>query len=296
MWRGRVIYTFIATCSLLAAGCVSVPGDSRQQLVNLPLASTYADASFTLSNVSLSNLLCSGGESECPGAGDAFSEQVRRVAGRLQEGARRLYPDLAQRIPNVASGQFEVFVTAAEDVGSASTADGRIALNGGLARQSPDDAWLAFVIAREMGHVIARHPEERSLLSMATSVVLNIAIPGSGLLKSALSTVGSALAARSKEASQAREADAIALRLLRESGYPLRDVAHSLESARPLNDNNAWSRHFTNATGSLHAAAQAEARAARPAREATERTRLAARSLDPELLAAERPSLPVSAR
>lgn len=265
-----------------------MPGDSRQQLVNLPIASTYADASFSLGTVSLSNLLCNGGESECPNADDSFADQVRRVASRLQDGVRRLYPDLGQRTPNVAGGQFEVFVVAGNEAGSASTADGRIALNAGLARQSPDDAWLAFVIAREMGHVIARHPEERSLISMATSVVLNIAIPGSGLLKSALSTVGSALAARSNEASQAREADLIAVRLLRQSGYPLHEVAHSLERTPPT-DNNAWSRHFTNAAGSVHAAAQAEARTA-------ERTRLAGRSSGAQALAAERPPLPIAAQ
>lgn len=278
----------VVTGCLVAAGCTSVPTDRPRQLVDLPLASAYADAAFTLGNVSWRELWCADGDCQAA-AEDRFEDQAKRVAERLQDGARTLYPDLGRRLPNVAAGRFEVFVVAADDAGSASTADGRIALNSALANGEPDDPWTAFVIAREMGHVIARHPEQKSLLSMATSAILNLVVPGSGLLKSAISAIGSVLAAHGKHQSQAGEADAIALRLLAASGFPLRDVARSLQGARPLPDDNRWTRSFAQSSAHLLAEArQAEApverSAERPPQEATEAPRLAARGPLPEAL------------
>lgn len=279
----RVMMYCVVACCVGAAGCTSMPtDDTPQQLVDLPLASAYADAAFTLSNLAWHGLRCADGD--CPRAPadeERFAAQVKDVAGRLQDGARTLYPDLGRRIPNVAAGRFEVFVLADDDAGSASTADGRIALHSALADGAPEDAWLAFVIAREMGHVIARHPEEKSLLSIAASAILNFVVPGSGLLKSAVSAVGSLLAAHGKHDSQSREADAIAHRLLVASGFPLRNVARSLQNARPLPDDSRWARSFAQSSAALLAetrsAEAVEPSADRPLRGANEAPRLAAR-------------------
>lgn len=252
----------VAGC-LAAAGCAVNPPATPKQLIDMPIASAYADATFTINTLSWRNLLCTGEGDECsaaPPEGERFTGQVKRVAGRLQEGAWRLYPDLAQQIPNVADGRFDIQVVDAEGAGSTATANGRIALNSGLAYQTRDDAWIAFVIAREMGHVIARHPEEKSVFSLLASLALNIAIPGSGLIKTAISTAGSALAAGSKQTVQAREADAIALRLLKASGYPLRDVARSLQTAQPFADDSTWIQRFRKSSVAL----VAEARAGEP--------------------------------
>jgi Zn-dependent protease with chaperone function len=67
----------------------------------------------------------------------------------------------------MASGTGTLAVTG-DEAGSASSANGRIALNAALGKLAPYDEWLAFVIARKMGHVIARHHEENSAASMAT--------------------------------------------------------------------------------------------------------------------------------
>lgn len=114
-------------------------------------------------------------KSACASRGDAvastltpFAAQVQRVAGVLQHGARGLYPDLALRIPGLADRGFDVYVAAGDEPGSVSSASGRIALNAALGVLQPYDDWLAFVIAREMGHVIARHHEENSSVSIAT--------------------------------------------------------------------------------------------------------------------------------
>ncbi|MCG2578687.1 M48 family metalloprotease [Dechloromonas sp. XY25] len=244
-----------------AAGCAVDPPATPKQLIDMPIASAYADATFTLNTMSWRNLVCTGDADECttgPVDGERFTGQVRRVGSRLQEGAQRLYPDLEQRIPNVAAGRFDIQVVDADGPGSSATANGRIALNSGLAAEAPDDAWVAFVIAREMGHVIARHPEERSVFSLLASLVINIAIPGSGLIKTAISTAGSALAAGSKQTVQGREADTIARRLLTASGYPLRDVARSLQNTRPLADDGSWAKRFRKSAADLMAEARTD--------------------------------------
>ena len=181
----------------------------------------------------------------------AFSLQVQRISTQLQEGALSQFPDLASRIPGFAANGFDVYVTTGRQQGSTSSASGRIALNAALGRLQPYDDWLAFVIAREMGHVIARHHEEKSVASMATSVMMNLLIPGSSLLKSAASTVGSGIAAGSKRETQAEEADVIAFVLLEAAGFRLRDVSLSLLVAAPALDDGAWSADFRKSSETL---------------------------------------------
>lgn len=247
------LFVALAVC-LVGAGCSTASKDTRSQLVDVPIASTHADVTFTLTTTSWNDVLCAIDDERCatPEArAERFEQQVKRVAGRLQEGARKLYPDLEQRMPNVAGGSFDVYVVEAEDPGSAVSANGRIALNSAFAAAEPTDEWLAFVIARDMSHVIARHPEENSLLSIVTSVILNVAIPGSGVLKTVITSAGSVLAARSKRNSQATEADAMALKLLKAAGYRLHEVARSLQAASPVLHDNDWARNFRKSSGNF---------------------------------------------
>jgi Zn-dependent protease with chaperone function len=174
--------------------------------------------------------------------------QVKRVAGALQEGVRDMYPDLAQRVPGLGGG-FDVYVAEGNEPGSASSANGKIAINEALGVVQPYDDWVAFVIAREMGHVIARHHEENSAASIAASVFMNIVIPGSGLLKSAVSAGGSGIAAKSRQDAQALEADAIAFSLLKAAGFSLRDVSLSLLVSPALPDDDPWSNNFRKSSG-----------------------------------------------
>lgn len=185
-----------------------------------------------------------------------FSRQVERIASVLQEGARQRYPDLAQRVPKLLDRRFDVYVVTGDAPGSASSANGRIALNAALGAWQPYDDWLAFVIAREMGHVIARHHEENSSASMITSMIMNVFIPISGFLKSLITAGGSRYAAISKRDVQAQEADAIALELLETAGYRLRDVSLALRAAPALPDDDQWSRSFRKSSDKLVAEVQ----------------------------------------
>lgn len=250
---------FIAAAYLGMAGCATAPAGDRAGVVEIPLASVHSDLAFTMMTGSRQNVSCAT-DTDCPGEADVaavirFAMQVRRVAALLQIGAQALYPDLARRVPGLAASRFDVYVVDGDEPGSASSANGRIALNAALGTWQPHDDWVAFVIAREMGHVIARHPEENSAASIATSVIMNLFLPGSGLLKSAVSAGGSRMAAISKRNVQALEADAIALRLLKAAGFSLHDVALSLLIAPVSPEQGVWAKNFRKSSDNLLAEA-----------------------------------------
>lgn len=254
MWFSRRPRFLLVAACLGMASCDTTSTRGNVRLLDNPLASAHSDISFTVNTTFERGFSCVE-NGNCPEAwinGDAhFPARVKRIADTLQSGAHRLYPDLEQRIPGLVNGRFNVYVVANDQPGSASSANGRIVLNSALAALQPDDPWLAFVIAREMGHVIARHHEENSMLSMIASVILNIAIPGSGLLKNALSTGGSYLAGKSRQEIQMLESDRIALNLLDASGFRRRDVVQSLQVAPVLRDGNAWTSRFTRSSAHL---------------------------------------------
>lgn len=229
-------------------------------MLDLPLASVHADIGFTIGGSFRLDPACKA-TGNCPAQAEAdaamrFSMQVERVAAALQNGAREVYPDLAQRVPGLVDNRFDVYVAAGDEPGSASSANGRIALNAALGKPAPYDEWLAFVIAREMGHVIARHHEENSAASMATSLILNILLPGSSLLKAAISAGGAGIAASSKRELQAPEADAIALELLAASGFELDDVALALRIGSVPDGDTSWSQSFRTSSNNLLAEAR----------------------------------------
>ncbi|MBL8383142.1 MAG: M48 family metalloprotease [Burkholderiales bacterium] len=181
-------------------------------------------------------------------AADALHRQARRLLGALASSATRLYPDALGRI-----GGFDVFVADSPDVGAASSASGRIALNAGFAALAPTDDWLAFVIAREMGHVIAGHHDSNSTASIITSVVMNLVLPGSQLVKSALSFAGSQAAAVGSRDRQRGEADQVAIRLLEGAGFTAKTLALNLAvgpGASSLGD-SSWAQAFATTSQAL---------------------------------------------
>jgi hypothetical protein len=253
----RIAGIVVAAASVGMAGCATAPVGDRERMAALPLAAAHSDITFMLTTGSRQHAACAE-KSSCASRGDAigstltpFAAQVQRVADELQHGARDLYPGLALRIPGFADSGFDVYVVAGDEPGSDSSASGRIALNAALGVVLPYDDWLAFVIAREMGHVIARHHEDNSTISIATSVVMSILLPGSGLLKSAASKIGSELTIGSKREQQLREADAIALRVLQAAGHRLHDVALSLAITPAGLDGGSWSQGFRKSSDRL---------------------------------------------
>lgn len=171
----------------------------------------------------------------------AYQAQVRRVGLRLQAAAQSSYPEEVKRI-----GAFDIYVADAKEISTMSSGTGKIAINAGFASVKPTDPWLAFVIAREMGHVVAGHHESNSGASIAVSVLMTLLLPGSGLLKSAISLGGSELASGSRREKQGQEADAVAFKLLAAAGYSSKTVVRSLRQ-KPLGEEDAstaWATDF----------------------------------------------------
>ncbi len=251
MLPNRFALLLAATACLAITGCATVPSESSARLIDIPLASAHADMTFTITSGTRASVPCDDAadsaicpESPASAATHRFTRQVQRLAGVLQKGVRDLYPDLQERVPRLADSGFDVYVVDGNEPGSASSPNGRIALSAALGVQRPYDDWVAFVIAREMGHVIARHHEENSMASMATSTIMNLILPGSSLVKMLISAGSSALAAKSQRGSQALAADAIARDLLVASGLRLRDISLTLMiDPVPLDDGN-WSNDF----------------------------------------------------
>lgn len=295
--RSRRLLVLAAAVCLGMTGCATVPGDSRTRLIDIPLAAAHGDIAFSVTTGTRHGPACTQGEDCPPSAASAatirFAGQVQRLAGILQKGARALYPDLEQRVPRLAGGGFDIHVVDGDGPGSASSPNGRVALNSALGVQRPYDDWVAFVIAREMGHVIARHHEENSLAGIATSALMNIILPGSGVLKLLISAGGSALAAKSQHEAQTLAADAIARDLLVASGLRLRDISLTLLIEPVLLDEGKWSNDFRrsadNFVSHVHTAELAETNTlARQALHQAGRTMIAAGPCQKSALAARR--------
>lgn len=259
MWRARLPGLFVVAIQICIAGCTTAPFGERTRIIDVPLAAAQSEIEFSITSGSRADLLCgedSACASEAEGSGlRLFVLDVERIAGALQKEALQRYPDLAWCTPRKNGGCFDVYIVEGDAPGSSSSANGRIALSAALGRGRSNEGVLAFVIAREMGHVVARHHKERSSLSIVTSALLNFLLPGSGLLKSLISTGGGRLMAISNRNVQATEADAIAFNLLKGAGFRLRDVSKSLLAMPGVGDENRWARDFSRSANRLVAAA-----------------------------------------
>lgn len=261
MWRARLPSLFVVAIQLGIAGCTTAPFGERTRIIDVPLAAAQSEIEFSITSGSRADQVCGEGSacaSEAEGGGlRLFVLDIERIASALQKEALQRYPDLAWCTPRKNGGCFDVYIVEGDAPDSSSSANGRIALSAGLGRWRSHEGVLAFVIAREMGHVVARHHKERSSLSIVTSALLNILLPGSGLLKSLISTGGGRLAAISNRDVQATEADAIAFNLLQGAGFRLRDVSKNLLAMPGAVDETAWAREFSRSSNRLVAAAHA---------------------------------------
>ena len=233
---------------LLLSGCAIHPITGRNQILALPAAqAAYAEARFTLSTEVWRVAAPFSCGDDCSDA-DQLAHLSRRVAllgAELETLAHQVSPELAGRI-----GAFKFEVSDAPGAGTASSAGGRISIGSGLAALEPTDTVLAFLIAREMAHVIARHAEENSGASMLFSV-LGFLLPGFHVLaRFAATTAGSGVLTNSWAAEQQREGDEIAVALLERAGLTSPEIAlalaHGLDHAR-LADNEWGARYLESA-------------------------------------------------
>ncbi len=182
-----------------------------------------------------------------------FEQRVQAIGERLSQATFAKYPELSKRFE-----KFEFVVADKYDSGAKSSGAGTIVILRGVERLGFDDASLAFIMAREMAHVVAGHYESNMLTSIAISVVVQLVMPvfnfarGAAALASTspatTTLVGSAASMAGTQAlranlrpGQLREAEEMGMEILVLSGYDAKEVVDSLQTRVtefPLED--AW--------------------------------------------------------
>jgi hypothetical protein len=239
----------------------------------------YSDIGFEFSARSRGLISPPSCEAGCDSdaARRAFAGRVEEIGARLSAAATALSPELHDRI-----GKFTLEIDGRPGVQTASSAGGRIILGGGLAAlgvagagnappgadQEPMDAHaipgrrfipgtelgaldsagitLAFLMAREMGHIIARHSEEDSGASIMVSA-LGLLVPGvNAIARFVVSRVASDSIRAGWAEQQQREADELALALLERSGISAMALSFALQdTAGPARDpDGEWDANF----------------------------------------------------
>jgi Zn-dependent protease with chaperone function len=227
---------------LLLAGCATSDKGRAQLLASDDIGAIYSDLGLRARLVVAADKDCSSDECE---ATATFRRQVGEAGERLSKAAYAAYPDLEQRVP-----RFEFSVPTKQELGTLSNTKGSVVIFSAMNELGMDEAALNFVVAREMGHIIGRHHQENTGLSIAVSVVAQLIFPMANIIRGAaavLPTTSVVTAATTSAASmlgtrvlqsvyrqdQVDEADTIAFKLLRQTGWDLEEVVRSVGSMEP---------------------------------------------------------------
>lgn len=244
--------------ALLLGACATGEAGRARLVVPSELGAAYSD-------VELQAQLALTADADCAldgcGTAETFRVHVGHLGERLAMAAAALSADLRLGAP-----RFEVVAPGKDDIGTLSSASGSIVVFDGVRALGLADAALAFLIAREMGHVIARHHEENTATGIAVSVAVAILFPVTGLLQgveaaytastlatTATSFAGSRVVRAFYREDQRREADAYAMLILARAGWTPRDVSRALHAAAPRLAGEGWleelhaSRHWLDA-------------------------------------------------
>lgn len=253
----------------LIAACATSPEGRQQLIAPAPLkgfSSVYSEFDMQMQLVTATAApACK--DTECV-ADRAFDQRILVLGRRLSDAAFRQHAELHLRFQ-----RFEIIVADKAEPGAASSAGGTVVIYRGVQRMNLDDAVLAFVMAREMSHVIAGHHEENVFASVLVATAAQILFPalnigslfaggaataaagsaagsyaGTTAVTSAASFLGSRAIRASYRPQQEREAEIIAMKLLAAAGWEGVEVSEKLESLQPsLTGDTAWTRDLREA-------------------------------------------------
>lgn len=241
----------------LVTACATSPEGRTQLVPPQPLqgfSAVYSEFDMHLQLVTATDAPACR-ETEC--AVDwAFDQRVLAIGRRLAWAAFRQHADLQLRFT-----RFDFLIADKVDPGAASSSAGTVVIYRGVRRLDLDDAALAFILAREMSHIIAGHHDENVTTSVLIAVAAQLLFPvlnigawfssGAGAATTAAATTAASTAvtttavtsvasfagSRALRASdrpqQVREAESIAMRLLVAAGWDGREVSDQLEALRP---------------------------------------------------------------
>jgi Zn-dependent protease with chaperone function len=261
--QARRILPLVLSMAMLAA-CSTTPQGRKQLTAPAPISNVYSDVDMRIRLATVANATCLG--AECA-RNLEFDQQVQRLGFRLSEAAFETDPDLNKRISH-----FEFVVAEKEKPGTASNASGTVVIFRGVQKLGLDDEALAFLIAREMGHIICQHHNENSSAKILVSVLASVLFPALSLFtgsaavanvtsatvsttaaSTATSFLGSQAVVASIKPTQSSEADAVALGLLSGLGWDEHEVSSSLEACTQIDGDDTWAQDFRISVGHLKA-------------------------------------------
>lgn len=249
----RASVSVLLLCCVTA--CATSPGGRTQLVAPSALqgfSAVYSEFDMHLQLVTATDAP-SCRDAECIGD-RAFDQRILALGRRLADAAFRQHAELHLRFP-----RFEFIVADKRDPGAASSAAGTVVIFRGVRSLDLDDAALAFILAREMSHIIAGHHDENVTTSILVAVAAQILFPAlnigalfssSAATTAAATTAASSALATTVVASAASfagsralraterpqhvvEAEAMAMSLLAAAGWDGREVSDQLEAMRP---------------------------------------------------------------
>jgi predicted Zn-dependent protease len=252
----RVIgYALPIIAAVLLNGCASTaPGGRAQLSAPAPISSLYSslDLNLTLASLAGVSTPCAGVQCEVD---KGFERQVERIGTRLAESAYDAHPDLRLRVP-----QFRFIVAEKAEGGSSSDASGTIVIYRGVRKAALEEETLAYLMATEMGHVIAGHHEEKSAAAVWSSLLVQVLLSPANLARgvaflasSTASAFGKKLMSGGADPERLMEADAIALGLLQRQGWADQDVSGSLRGYADRLGRDSWADEVRRMAGRLDA-------------------------------------------
>jgi predicted Zn-dependent protease len=271
------VSTALIVACALCAGCTVNPQVDREMLAaptSLSDAYTQAQLQFRLATTGELAETCD--HSGCIESAQ-FDERVARIGARLAAAAYEKYPELSGRV-----GAFDFSVLDKSEPGTGSTAGGVVVVLRPVAAIAQSDEALGFVLAREVGHVVAQHHEENTGTSLIVSLLATVMAPATQVLKliasvyssattiaasasvTAASFAGSKILVASYRPRQLDEADRIAMELLGSTGVAAADVAPGFAFTAMQARDDEWVHELQHSIDGLHAPVHSASVAAVP--------------------------------
>jgi len=240
----------------MLGGCAISLHDGRTQ----PAAPKPISAVYSQFNLKLRLLLATDSSrrgEECAGP-ECFDRRIAEIGPQIAQAAYEVYPEFACQVK-----ELDFIVADKREPATLSSALGRVVVFRAVENVAYSDAALAFILAREVGHIVAQHHEQNTAYGLFVSGVAHILMPVTSLARaisetfsgvgaavttsatvaanasvSATSMAGSQVALEVQARTQQDEADDIALRILGHLGIDGLRIRQSFGKAdpKPVND------------------------------------------------------------
>ena len=240
--------------SIVLGACTTPTSQDHLMTVPSPVSNAYSEVDMRLRLMAETDI-----NSPCVGAecnsNRAFNQQIMQLGEQLAQSAFEMYPDLNKRI-----SRFEFLVAEKSEPGSTSSGSGTVVIFRGVQQLSLNEEALAFLIAREMGHVIGHHHDKNSTTSIVFSALAQVLVPVANIFRGAAaliqtspvttsmttasSVIGSRAVIENYKSSQLHEADVIAINLLARQGWDRNRIADALTAGTQLTGDSNWAKEF----------------------------------------------------